>query len=272
MGASSAAATPFAAAALLIAVAFACCTGERWRRRRRPHDAAWTAAMVCFAGGAAPLVAATQSGWTPTLFRLFYLLGGIVTVPVLALGTIYLLAPKRVADRVAVAVAMLGAFSAGVVLTAPLRGPLQPDRLNEGREVFGVLPRALAASASGVAALVVIIGALISAVSLLRRPGTGRQADGTAGAAPGADRDGDGQFGARRLAAANGLVAVGTVLISVKGPFVALSGSDEVGFAAALASGLAVIFAGFLIATAPTPATTSARTRTRPGAASARPA
>ncbi len=225
--------------------------------------------MVCFAGGAAPLVVATEAGWNQVLFRLFYLLGGIVTVPVLALGTVYLLAPRRLADQLSLAVALLAAFSAGVVLTAPLRVPLQPDRLNEGREVFGVLPRVLAASASGLGAMVVIVGAVLSAIGVLRRANPGhRQGSG--------DGFGDGlgrvpHIGSRRLALANTLVAIGTVLISVKRPFVALSGSDEVGFAAALACGLAVLFAGFLVATAPAPAATTGA-GVKAGSASARPA
>ncbi len=227
--------------------------------------------MLCFAGGALPLVMASETGWNPALFRLFYLLGGVVTVPVLALGTVYLVTPRRLADRVSLAVALFGAFATGVVLTAPLRGPLHADQLNEGREVFGVLPRVLAASASGLGALVVVVGALISGFGLLRA--AGRQAAGAALANLPATTNtvGVGTIGARRLASANALVAVGTLLVSAKRPFVALSGSDEVGFAAALACGLAVIFAGFLIATAaarsPTPAPS-----TTPSTPSAHPA
>lgn len=171
------------------------------------------------------------------LFRLFYLLGGVLTVPVLALGTVYLLGGVRFGDRCALAVALLGAFATGVVLTAPLRAPLDPDRLNEGRLIFGPVPRALAAVGSGVGALVVIAGALWSAWRLLR---TGRRAGAGVGRPDVASP--------RRLAGANALIAVGTLAISLKRPFVALTGSDESGFAVALAVGLAVIFAGSMLA------------------------
>lgn len=223
-------ASAFSAAALLIAGAFCCCTAERWLRRRRPYDAAWTAAMACFAIGAGAFFLATAGGWNSALFRVFYLFGGVLTVPVLALGTFYLLGGRRLADRLALGTALAGAFAAGVVLTAPLRAPLAPDRLNEGRVVFGVLPRAFAAVGSGLGALVVIVGALWSAGRLVR-----------------AGRHGAGPH-ARRLAGANALIAAGTLLISAKRPFEALTGNDEIAFSFALAAGLAVLFGGFLLA------------------------
>jgi hypothetical protein len=39
-------------------------------------------------------VLGAAAGWNPTLFRAYYYLGGIVLVGVLALGTVYLLAPR----------------------------------------------------------------------------------------------------------------------------------------------------------------------------------
>ena len=208
-----------------MAVAFALSTYERWWVRRRRHDLAWTAALALFAAGALALFVAIVTGWSSLSFRLFYLLGGVLTVPVLSLGTIYLLGGRRLGDRAALVVALMGAFAAGVVLTAPLRVPLEAHRLNEGRIVFGLGPRLLAAIGSGVGALVVIGGALWTVARLLR--------------------------GSQRLwqaAWANLLIALGTLLISFKRPFVALTGSDETGLALALCLGLGVMFAGFMLA------------------------
>lgn len=238
-------ATAFAASATLVALAFAACTWERWLRRRRRHDLAWSAAMVLFAGGAAAFWSATGGGWTTWNFRLFYVLGGVLTVPVLALGTVYLLAGQRIGDRVAAIVALIGAYATGVVFTEPLRRGLDPARLNEGRELFGLGPRLFAAVGSGLGASVVIGGALWSALSLAR---AGRRPGSAARSRPGASP--------ARLAASNVAIAVGTLLISFKRPFVQLTGSDETGFAVALTLGLAVIFVGFLLA--------STRGRTRP--------
>jgi hypothetical protein len=230
-------ATAFTAAAVLVAVAFTASTFERWQVRRRRHDLAWTAAMALFATGALAFFFGIALGWAEWSFKLFYLLGGVLTVPVLALGTVYLLAGERTGDRVALATALLGAFAAGVVLASPLRAPLDPDRLNSGKEVLGLGPRLFAAVGSGLGATVVIVGALWSAWRLLRgrnRPGQGGRA-----VVP------------SRVAGANVLIALGTLVISLKRPFEILTRSDETGFAVALSVGLAVMFAGFLLASLP---------------------
>ena len=235
------------AASVLVATAFTAATLERWLARRRRHDLAWAAAMALFAVGALAYFSGVANGWQPWSFKLFYLAGGVLTVPVLAVGTIYLLGGRRLGDRVALAVALVGSFSVGVVLTAPLLRPLDPDRLNAGREVLGVGPRILAAVGSGLGATVVIAGALWSAWRLWR---SGRR--------PGADAAGAPPAAAGRVAAANVAIAAGTLLISVKRPFEVLTGSDETGFALALSVGLAVMFAGFLLASTPSRATVGA--------------
>lgn len=249
-------ATAASAAATLLAVAFTCCTYERWLRRRRRHELAWTISFALFTLASLAFWAATAVGWKPWLFRVFYLLGGIATVPVLALGTIYLLFGRKVGDRTSAVVALVCAYATGVVTTARFRVPLQPDQLNEGRVVFGVGPRALAAVGSGLGALVVIGGALWSARLAVRTRARGQTGN----------RSGNGS-GNARAAWANLLIALGTLTISNKRPFVALSGSDEAGFALALAAGLAVIFAGFLVATVAPGTTGTTGAATAAGAA-----
>ena len=231
-------AVAFSAASVLVAVAFTASTLERWSARRRRHDLAWAAAMALFALGALAYFSGVATGWRPWTFKAFYLAGGVLTVPVLALGTVYLLGGRRLGDRVTLTVALIGAFATGVVLAAPLERPLDPDHLNAGREVLGVGPRILAAVGSGLGATVVIAGALWSAWRLWR----GRARPGARGGAP---------QGAGRLVAANVAIAMGTLLISVKRPFEVITGSDETGFALALSVGLAVMFAGFLLASVP---------------------
>ena len=215
-----------AAAATLLALAFGLCTLERWLERRKPHEAAWTAALFLFAAASTALWAGAAFGWNGLWFRLFYLFGAIVNVPYLALGTVYLLADRRVAHRVAVGVHAFAAFSAGVLAVAPLTSPIRPATLPQGSDVFGALPRILAAAGSGVAALVIVAGAAWSAVRLARRRST------------------------RRLAFANALIAAGTVILGAGG--ILNSVLDEMdGFAVSLVAGISVIFAGFLLTNAP---------------------
>ena len=105
----------------LVSLAFALSTLERWLDRRRPHEAAWSLALVLFAAGAAALWVGAAIGWSEWAFRLFYLFGPSLNVPVLALGTVYLLADRRARRPLGADPACLFAgFATGVVLVAPL--------------------------------------------------------------------------------------------------------------------------------------------------------
>ena len=225
-------ASALAATATLVSLAFALSTLERWLERRRAHEAAWSASLFMFAAGSIALLFATGLGWSEWSFRAFYLFGGILNVPFLALGTVYLLAGEAVGRRVAQVLVVLAAFAAGVVLMAPLTRPIPRHGFPTGKEHFGVLPRVMAGVGSGLAALVIIGGALWSAWRLWR-------GSRTAGAvAPG------------RLAAANLLIALGTLIISAKALFSSL-GDQETAFSAAVAVGILVIFVGFLLTNRP---------------------
>jgi hypothetical protein len=224
--------TALAATATLLAGAFAAATFERWLDRRRRHELAWSVALAFFAVGALSLWAGAALGWDGPTFRLFYLFGAIVNVPALALGTVYLLAGRRTGDVAAAGVGLLSAFAAGVLAVAPLTGPIDPDALPQGSDVFGPLPRILAAVCSSVGALVVFGGAAWSAYRMLR----GRA--GPRGAAT------------RRLALANGVIAAGAATLSASGLLNSVAGEMNA-FAITLTAGITLLFAGFLLATSP---------------------
>ena len=112
------------------------------------------------------------------------------------------------------------------MVVAPLSASIDAGKLPQGSDVFGPLPRVLAAVGSGVAALVIVGGAVWSAVRLARRRST------------------------RRLALANVLIAIGTLVLGAGG--ILNSVLDEMdGFAISLVVGISVIFAGFLLTNAP---------------------
>jgi len=227
-----------AAAATLVALAFALSTFERWLARERPHELAWSLALAAFALASAALWAGVSVGWDGLTFRVFYLFGAIVNVPALALGTVYLLGGRRRGHHWALVVLVLSAFAAGVVAVAPFTGPLPREELARGSEVFGPLPRVLAASSSGLGALVLVLGALWSAIQVRRA----------------------------RLVTANVLIAVGTLITGASG--LLNSVLDEMtGFAVALVVGISVIFAGFLVATTAGVSTPRARRPSSGGAA-----
>lgn len=226
-----------AAAATLAALAFAAATAERWLDRRRPQELAWSVALVLFSIAAGAAWWGASFGWTGGSFRVFYAFGAVINVPVLALGTWYLLARPRVARAAAFVTTVAVAFGGGAVFAAPFRSPVPSDALPQGSDVFGPLPRVLAATASGVGATVLLGGAMWSAARLLRV------------------RD----FTARRLAAANGLIAAGTLVLSAGGLLNSVLAEME-GFAVTLVAGILLLFTGFLITGS------AARTRPSPGA------
>lgn len=220
-----------AAAATLVSLAFACSTLERFLARRARHEAAWTLALFLFAAASAALWVGSAVGWSGPTFRMFYLFGAVLNVPFLALGTVYLLTSRRTADTTAVVVSLLAAFASGVVVAAPFTATIDPDTLPQGSEVFGVGPRVAAAVFSGVSAMVIFAGAAWSAYRFAR------QRNVTVAA---------GKISPRRMAAANVLIALGTLVLSAGG--VLNSVVDEMdAFALSLVVGISIIFAGFLL-------------------------
>ena len=112
--------------------------------------------------------------WDEGTFRIFYLLGAILTVPWLALGTIYLLFGKPIGNRVRTVLLVFTGLAVGVMLAAPIHGTIAPDGgIPVGKDHFGVLPRALAGAASGIGAIVVFAGAVWSAVRFAREARVG---------------------------------------------------------------------------------------------------
>jgi hypothetical protein len=213
-----------AAAATLVAAAFSLSTLDRFLRRGKPHELAWTVSLALFATGSAALWWAEAVGWSSASFRLFYLAGAVLNVPWLALGTVYLLGSRRLGDGVRWGLTLLSGVAVGAVLFAPLRRAVVSDELPSGREVFGVAPRVMAAVGSGVAAVVIIGGALYSAARLRR--------------------------GDRWMVSGNLLIAAGTLILSASGTLAGRLGRDRA-FAVTLVVGICVLFAGFLVASGP---------------------
>jgi hypothetical protein len=229
--------------ATAVATVFAEATFKRWRKGRRPHEAAWTVALGLFALASAALATGASTGWDRGVFRVFYLLGAVLNVPWLALGTVYLLFGERAGRRVRTALIFLSGLSVGVMLTSPMKaGVVGSATIPVGKKVFGVFPRVLAAAGSGLGALIVFGGAAWSAVRFAR-------AAREAAAGPKGDIPSPG-----RMAAANILISLGTLVLSGGGTLQGFLGHDEA-FTVSLAAGIAVIYAGFLVAARPSSGT-----------------
>jgi hypothetical protein len=239
--------TALAATSAIISVAFGLSTLDRWLRRRRPHELAWTIAMALFAIAAFSLWWAEARGWSRESFRMFFLFGAIINVPWLGLGTVYLLAGPKAGRIVSQCLLVFSGFSAGVIVTAPMHGTIDPGELPKGSDVFDALPRILAAVGSAIPAMVIFFGALWSAYRVLR------------GATPALTSSATRNVrSAKLLAVGNILIAAGAAILSASGTFSGRLGADRA-FAITLTAGITVLFIGFLVASNATQSSTSTR-------------
>ncbi|MFO7592263.1 MAG: hypothetical protein R6X23_15475 [Acidimicrobiia bacterium] len=211
--------------ATALASLFAEATLVRATQRRSPHLWAWTVALAMFALASAALAIGVSTGWDRGTFRAFYLLGAVLNVPWLALGTVALLAGPDAARRVRWFLVGFSGLAVGVLVSAPM-ADVGGTEIPVGKDVFGALPRILAAVGSGVGATVIVAGALWSGIRYARdREATDRT----------------------RMAVANLLIALGTLVLSSGGLVQGIVGHDEA-FSLSLVVGIGVIYAGFVVA------------------------
>ena len=145
--------------ATAVATVFAQATGVRYAQSKAPHQGAWTFALALFALASAALATGASTGWDEGTFKVFYLLGAVLNVPWLALGTVYLLGGYKLGTHVRTGLLVFTGLAAGVVLTAPIHGVILRDGgIPVGKDLFGVFPRVLAAVGSGLGAIVVFVG------------------------------------------------------------------------------------------------------------------
>jgi hypothetical protein len=204
---------------------FAQATLVRYTANRRPYQLAWTVALAMFALASAALATGASTGWDRGTFRFFYLFGAVLNVPWLALGTVYLLRGDTAGRRAQWGLVFFSGLAAGVLFSAPMT-PVGGLAIPVGKDVFDAFPRVLAAVGSGVGAVVIVAGAVASAVRYVRD----RRSPGSA-----------------RLAAANVLIALGTLVLSSGGLVQGIVGHDEA-FALSLAIGISIVYGGFLVA------------------------
>ena len=163
--------------ATVVSAVFAATLWRQYRRKPRVYLLAWSVALAIYAVAALTEVIGAASGWNSVLYRLYYFFGGITVVGVLALGTIYLLAPRfgRVALWLLLVLAAIGL--AGIVGATLQPGLLDTHqvpstdtiRLEHGS--FNVIAILMAAVLNIVGTVILIGGALWSAYGVWRRGG-----------------------------------------------------------------------------------------------------
>ena len=206
--------------AAAIASAFAIDLIFAFRRRPRPHTAAYAAGISMFAIASCALAYGLTVGWTGTSYRVFYLLGAIVNIPFLALGSMYLVVGKRAGTVMFIACGAIAAISTTLTTTVAFARPLPEGGIPH--EIFppiseGFGPRLLAAIAGGTGAAILILLALVSLVRFWNRN--------------------------RRVVWGNGLILAGTLAAAWGGTGLAIG--EGAAFAVSLLAAAGLIWAGY---------------------------
>lgn len=204
----------------ILAAGFTSVLYRHWRRRPGARYLLWWMIGIGLYGVGTLTEAVTSVfGWSEPVFRSWYIAGALLGAGPLAQGTVYLLLPRRVADRLAVAmVTYIALASAFVVATPILTDLVEPHRLS-GEVMAWQWVRLFSPLVNLYAVVFLIGGAIWSAVRYRRRGESGARVRG------------------------NFLIAFGAILPGVGGSF-ARAGLVEVLYVTELI-GLILIWAGY---------------------------
>lgn len=218
----------FAWAAAAIAVVFSLLLVRQFVRLRRPYQAVWAVALLMFCAASAALATGSSSGWSPRLYRSYWLLGAVLNVPFLAQGEVYLLiARTEIARALMIVLAVASIFAAVVVWTSPMHTAALLQDLPTGKQVWGAgsFTLHLAQYYAYPTYFFLLAGTLWSARKMRGAPALRNRFFGTLAIAT----------GATVVAAGAGFAATGILT----------------GLSLTLVSGIAIMFWGFLRASRP---------------------
>jgi hypothetical protein len=151
----------FPLAATIVAAAFSVATwragGDRGAALR-----VWSVALAQFAVGAGALSWGIAFGWTPAVYRVFYMFGAVLNVGWLGLGTLWLVWYRSAAIAATITLAVASVWVIVVVGSTELVGGapsvLASERLPAARDVMPVLARNLSRWFSITGSVVVLTG------------------------------------------------------------------------------------------------------------------
>jgi hypothetical protein len=209
-----------AAIAALIATGFAIDLWSNWVSRPRPHTAAYAAGIGMFALATWALWSGLTQGWEGWSYRLFFLLGAIINIPVLAIGSWFLVVGKRAGHISLLLTGAFAAISTTLTTTVPFARALPSSGIPHDifppiAEGFG--PRLLAAIGGGLGATFLIVLGIVSIFRFWRRN--------------------------RKLVWGNALIVLGALAASTGGSGLAIG--EGAAFAVSLLVAAALIWAGY---------------------------
>jgi hypothetical protein len=151
-------------AAALLALRLAGLLVRRWVARGEPQIAAWAAGLGAYAVASAALAWGAASGWSDAVFRVYYLFGGLLTAPLLGVGSLLL-----VGRRWAVPLGLVyTGLAAGVAVAVPLTTTVAGDSIPEAQEHLDFVPARLLAVVGNTVGTLAVVG--VALVTIRRRP------------------------------------------------------------------------------------------------------
>ena len=174
-------------AAALLSLRLTALLARRWRATGRPELAAWTAALFAYAVASAALTWGAAAGWDSRAFRVYYLFGGLLTAPLLGLGSLLLHGWRRIAGAALVYVGL----AIGIAISVPVHGTFG-ESIPAAQDHLEFVPARLVAIVANIAGTLAVVAVAI--VTIRRRPlGNGLVLAGVAVAAVGTALSGLGE-------------------------------------------------------------------------------
>ena len=150
-------------AAALLALRLTALLARRRRETGRPELAAWTAALFAYAVASAALTWGAAAGWDSRSFRVYYLFGGLLTAPLLGVGSLLLYGWRRVAAPALVYVGL----AVGIAISMPVHGAFG-DSIPAAQEHLDLIPARLVAIVANITGTLAV--AAVAIVTIRRRP------------------------------------------------------------------------------------------------------
>lgn len=198
-------------AAALLSLRLAAMLAARWRDRRRPELAAWSAALLAYAAASGALAWGAAAGWDSRSFRVYYLFGGLLTAPLLGVGSLLLYGWRRIAGPALVYVGL----AVGIAITVPVFGAFGDD-IPAAQDHLDFFPARFVAVVANIAGTLAVVA--VALVTIKRRPlGNALILAGVAVAAAGTALSG--------LGAAKTAIFVAIAALLLYGGFTAPSGT-----------------------------------------------